>query len=695
MAVIRLFICLAAILVTACSREESAGPSSPTDNTLQTQAADSGLADWPLHGNDAGEQRFSSLDQINTSNVSELGLAWYADIQSIDGLVATPIIVNGIIYMTSTFANVVAVDGKTGEILWEFDPEVRLDLSIASSWAARINRGVAYLDGTLYVGTGDCRLVAVDANTGVKRWDVMTCDAAAGYGITGAPRIAGDKVIIGNMGADFGVRGYVSAYDAEHGDLIWRFWLVPGDPALGYEDDAMAMAAKTWTGDNYWQYGGGSAWDSISYDAELNLVYVGTDSAPVLPTQRSPEGGDNLFLCSIVALDADTGEYRWHYQTTPADAWHYDAAMQMVLADLQIARKERKVLMQAPKNGFFYILDRETGELIAADNYVTVNWAEGVDLKTGKPVENPAARFYLTSERSFTMMPSGSLGGHNWHAMSFNPQKGLMYIPVHEISANYRMGESLLYGGFTVDLYGIDPDDVSRLSRTGKLIAWEPATGTVRWEYRHPLPMNGGVLSSAGGLVFQGTAMGKFHIYHAETGKLLRQEPTQASVQAPPVSYAIGGEQYILLPAGAGGAGRLIAPRYAEAVRGPSRLLAYKLGGKAELPPVSDWRPAIPEPPEQSADDETVKRGKALFNEVGCALCHGVDAVVGYGNSAPDLRYAAAETHEKWEEIVLSGSRKKMGMLSFEDSLSSDDARAIQAFVIQQAKKAHTRLLER
>ena len=680
-------------MLIACSGEEGAVSvdlSSPEVKTRQTQAAVSGETDWPLHGNDAGELRFSPLDQVNTTNVDELGLAWYADIQSIDGLVATPIVVNGIVYITSTFANVVAVDGKTGVILWEFDPEVRLDLSTASSWASRINRGVAYLDGTLYVGTGDCRLVAVDAKTGVQRWDVMTCDAAAGYGITGAPRIAGDKVIIGNMGADFGARGYVSAYDAIHGELMWRFWLMPGDPGLGYENDALAMAARTWTGADYWQYGGGSAWDSISYDAELNLVYVGTDSAPVLPTQRSPEGGDNLFLCSIVALDADTGAYRWHYQTTPADAWHYDAAMHMVLADIEFDGKYRKVLMQAPKNGFFYILDRETGELISADNYVTVNWAEGVDLKTGRPIENPAARFYLTTEQAFTMMPSGSLGGHNWHAMSFNPHKGLMYIPVHEISANYRMGESLLYGGFTVDLYGIDPDDVSRLSQTGKLIAWDPAAGTVRWEYRHPLPMNGGVLSSAGGLVFQGTAMGMFHIYHAETGKLLWQRPTQASVQAPPVSYAIGGEQYILLPTGAGGAGRLIAPRYAEAIRGPSRLLAYKLGGEAKLPPASNWRPAMPEPPEQFADEITIERGRALFNEAGCALCHGIDAEVGYGNSVPDLRYASAETHGDWDEIVLSGSRKKMGMLSFADSLSADDARAIQAFVIQQAKKAYT-----
>ncbi len=644
--------------------------------------------DWPFHGNDPGEQRYSMLDRINTENVGELDLAWYADILSIDGLSATPIVVDGKIYLSSSFAIITALDGKTGEVLWEFDPQVQLDLGLFSSWAARINRGVAHLDGMLYVGTGDCRLVAVDAASGEKRWDVSTCDATAGYGITGAPRIAGDKIIIGNGGADFRTRGYISAYSAERGELMWRFWLVPGDPKNGHENEAMAMAAKTWTGDDYWTYGGGSAWDSMSYDPDLDMLYVGTDSSPVLPTTRSPGGGDNLFLCSIVALDASSGEYRWHYQTVPADAWHYDANMQMTLADLEINGKPRKVLMQAPKNGFFYVLDRQTGELLSANNYVAVNWAEGIDLETGRPIEKPEARFYRTAAGEFMLMPSGAIGGHNWHPMSYNPVTGLVYLPAHEIPARYSVGKSILYGGATVDFKGVDPFNKEKLAKVGRLLAWDPLSGEARWKQGHALPLNGGVLSSAGKLVFQGTATAEFNIHHAETGELLWQRGTQAAVQAPPASYAVDGEQYVILPVGAGGAGRFIAPRYGEAVRGPSRLLAYKLAGTASLPDPDTWAPPMPTPPPHTASEETVKRGGQLYNDVGCALCHGLDAEVGYGNAAPDLRYLTPEKHERWNDIVLSGERKKMGMLSFKDSLNEEDSAAIHSFVIHQAHLA-------
>lgn len=680
------------VVLSACSKDEEPTAYRPhlpsASRHGQPTVAVPVNVGWPMHGNDHGEQRFSPLNQIHSGNIHELDLTWYADIPSIDGLAATPVVVDGIIFMSTTFANIVALDAATGSTLWQFNPQVRLNFSLASSWAARINRGVAVWRDKVFVGTGDCRLVSVDKLTGKKEWDVETCDPSAGYGITGAPRAAGGKVFIGNMGADFGARGYISAYDADSGEFIWRFWMMPGDPAQGYEIDVLAMAAETWTGDNYWEYGGGSPWDSMSYDPELNLLFVGTDSAPVLPSQRSPRGGDNLFLSSIVALDADTGAYRWHYQTTPADAWHYDATMQLVLAELNIGGEQRKVIMQAPKNGFFYILDRASGELLSATGYVDMNWAMGVDMTTGRPVENPAARFYQTGEQEFELMPSGSLGAHNWHPMSFNPETGLVYIPVHNIPARYRMGESILYGGATVDLYGVDPDDTVRLSRTGSLLAWDPVAGKARWQYPHPLPMNGGVLSTAGDLVFQGTAHGEFKSYHAETGELLWQQPVQASVQAPPVSYAVDGEQYILLPAGAGGTARIIAPKYGDAARGPSRLLAYKLGGTVTLPPWTDDRPPIPEPPDITASLETIQRGKQLFNEIGCNLCHGIDAEVGFGNSAPDLRYLDREEHEQWDEIVLSGIRIMNGMPPFAAILTRDDSRAIHSFVISQTEKA-------
>ena len=644
--------------------------------------------DWPLHGNDAGELRYSSLDQICPDNVKDLGLAWFADIVAIDGFEATPIVVDGVIYISTGFSNVFAVDGRTGEILWEFYPGVKLDMSMFNSWAARINRGVAVLNDTVYVGTGDCRLVAIDARRGTKRWDITTCDATKEYGITGAPRVANGKVLIGNGGADSGSRGFVSAYDADTGEMVWRFWLVPGDPALGFENEAMEMAAKTWTGEEPWKYGGGSVWDSMSFDPELNLLYLGTASASALPSLRSPEGGDNLFLSSIVAVDADTGQYRWHYQTTPGEAWHYDAANHMILTELNIEGETRNVIMQAPKNGFFYVLDRETGELISANNYVEVNWAEGIDLNTGRPIENPKARFYQTAAQEFQLLPNGTLGGHNWQPMSFSPDTGLVYLPAHGTPGLYRMGDSILFAGATAQYYGVDPDDDEKMKQVGKLLAWDPITQAARWQVNHSLPMNGGVLSSAGNLVFQGTASGEFHIYHAESGELLWKRDTYTSVQASPVTYAVDGEQYVLVPAGAGGTARISLPRYGDAVHGPSRLLAYKLHGSATLPEPGTWQPELPQPPEQTAASETIARGKKLFDNAGCKVCHGVDAEVGYGNSPPDLRYMTKEKHAQWDEVVMAGSRTALGMPSFSAWLGKDDSKALQAFVIDQANIA-------
>ena len=676
-----------------CAVITSASAAEPTKAAQVTQEravdASEDSSNWLLHGGTYSEQRFSPLDQINADNVSELGLAWFAEIPSIDGLVATPLVVDGVIYMTTSFANVLALDGKTGKILWQFDPEVRVDFGFGNSWASRVNRGVAAWHGKLYVGTGDCRLVAIDATLGTRIWETKTCDPEGGYGITGAPRVANGNVYIGNFGADMGARGYVDAYDAETGELVWRFYTMPGDPSEGYSSKAMAKAAKTWTGDIWWKNGGASVWDAIVYDPELNQLYVGTDSAPLLPNVRSPEGGDNLFTCSIVALDADTGEYRWHYQTVPADAWHYDAAMHIVLAELKVGGKKRKVLMQAPKNGFFYVVDREKGELISANNFVPVNWATHVDLASGRPVELPGARFYETARERAHVTPSG-IGGHNWHPMSYSPKTGLVYIPVHEYGAEFRVSE-LTKESASYDGYGVDPDDTVQMSRIGKLIAWDPKTQSLEWEAPHTLPMNGGVLSTAGDLVFQGTATGEFHAYDAATGKRLWRHAARSSVQAPPIGYEIDDQQYVLLPVGWGGAARLGLPKYgvSKNSRGPSRLLAYKLGGKSELPHADTVAPELPKPPDQTASEEKILEGERLFHEAACAYCHGVGAETIPGGSVPDLRYLTRDKHVQWHAIVLGGSRRKMGMIPFHEMLSVEDSAAIQAYVIEKARKAY------
>lgn len=646
---------------------------------------------WPLHGGDHGEQRFSKLTQINDKNINKLGLVWYADVLSIDGLLATPIVVDGIIYLSSTFANVFAFDAKTGEEIWHFDPQVRLDTSIIGSWASRVNRGVAFYEGKVFVGTGDCRLIAIDADKGTKIWETLTCDPLQNYGVTGAPRVAGNKIFIGNGSSDMGVRGYVTAYDTSTGKQLWRFWTVPGDPELGFENDAMAMAAKTWTGNGWWKNGGGAAWDSLTYDPDFNHLYIGTDSALPWDTNvRSPEGGDNLFLNSIVAVDADTGEYKWHYQTVPADAWDYNANNQMTLADLEIDGKKRKVLMQAPKNGFFYVIDRKDGKLVSANNYVRVNWASGIDIKTGRPIENPEARYYLNHDGRARVYPS-IWGAHNWHPMSYSPLTGLVYIPAQDLPTTYRLEKDAMLGGVFIDLYGYQENDPDRPQKLSKLVAWDPVTQTERWSVQDSLPFNGGVLSTAGKLVFEGTATGHFNAFNADSGKKLWSVKVGSAMRTGPVSYSIEGEQYILAAVGWGGASRFQAPQYGatQGARGPSRLFAFKLGGDAAMPTFYKPDEVQPKPPQQFASKETIERGAVLFEVMVCSLCHGQDARGAGGGSVPDLRYMTAETHEQWQDIVLGGIRKEMGMLSFSELLSVEDADAIRAFVIEQAHELY------
>ncbi|MCC7463500.1 MAG: PQQ-dependent dehydrogenase, methanol/ethanol family [Gammaproteobacteria bacterium] len=656
-------------------------------------AADREPGNWMSHGRTYDEQRFSPLDKINAANVKDLGLAWYADLDTNRGQEATPIVVDGALYVSTAWSMVKAYDAATGKLLWAYDPKVQRDV-IVNGCCDAVNRGVAVWKGKVYVGVLDGRLVALDAATGKEAWSVVTVDQNKPYTITGAPRVVKDKVIIGNGGAEFGVRGYVTAYDAATGKQVWRFYTVPGDPAQGFESKAMELAAQTWTGEWWTLGGGGTVWDSIVYDPALDLLYIGVgNGAPWNQAYRSPGGGDNLFLSSIVALRPDTGEYVWHFQETPGETWDFTATQQIILADLSIDGKPRKVAMQAPKNGFFYVIDRETGKFISARPYAPMNWATGVDPVTGRPIEVPEARFYKTGK--LWMQTPGAAGAHNWQPMAFNPQTGLVYIPEQELTFPYlhEADWKPAARGFNNALDGVptvmpaDPK-IRRAAldaEKGNLIAWDPVAQKEVWRVVHYGPWNGGVLTTAGNLVLQGSTTGQFNAYRADNGAPLWSSEAQTAVMGGPMSYTVKGEQYIAVMAGWGGVfpmppGVLALKTGKEYNR--SRLLVYKLGGRAQLPPLVE--PPVQElnPPPATARPERVEQGKALYTRY-CAACHG-DAAVS-GHLVADLRYSVYLANDDWFEVVLNGKLGSLGMAGFGVAINRDQAAAIRDYVIQRA----------
>jgi len=696
--------CIAIILV-ACGKQE------PT-NTNESQAsaaadtrtawvdveriqnADSEPGNWLAHGRTFDEQRYSPLDQVTIDTVGDLELAWYTDLDTHRGQEATPIVVDGVLYSTSAWSKVQAVDAKTGRMLWQYDPQVPGIWDVRACCGVQ-NRGPAIWQGRVISATLDGRLLALNAETGELIWEINTTDQEQSYTITGAPRIIGDKIIIGNGGAEFGVRGYVTAYDLESGEQIWRFYTVPGNPADGFEDEIQAMAAKTWTGEWWTLGGGGTAWDSFAYDPELNLVYVGTgNGSPWARVHRSPGGGDNLFLASIVALDADTGDYQWHYQTVPGDTWDYTAVQHMILADLEIDGRQRKVLMQAPKNGFFYVLDRVTGELISAENIMPTNWATHIDMKTGRPVETIDARYdeMLAAKK---IVP-GSSGAHNWQPMTYSPETGLVYIPTHQIAEVYRVQEEFDPQSMGANL-GInywDPyGEVIELAEElgpelqGHLLAWDPVAQKEVWRVTHSMFENGGLLSTAGNLVFQGTADEELVAFNATTGERIWSSDTQTGVLAPPITYSVDGEQYVAVVVGWGAVlpnlfGMLLN---ADGQRmNISRILAYKINGGAALPP-KPALPDIPPAPEMFGSEEQIANGGGLYERY-CAICHGITAIA--GGAIPDLRHSAfINSQEAFDSIVLEGALLDKGMPSWAQVVSSEDTEAIRAFIVAMANQ--------
>ena len=647
---------------------------------------------WLSTGRTYDEQRHSPLDQVNQKTVSDLGLAWYWDTGTRRGLEATPIAVDGVLFTTGTWSVVWAHDARTGELLWEYDPHV------PRAWAQYaccdvVNRGVAAWKGRVYVGTLDGRLVALDAGTGEPVWDVDTVPKDRAYTITGAPRIVKGKVIIGNGGAEYGVRGYITAYDAASGEQLWRFYTVPGNPEDGFESADMELAAATWQGGKWWEIGGGgTAWDSMAYDPELNLLYIGTgNGSPWNRYIRSPGGGDNLYLSSIVAIDADTGRRVWHYQTTPGDTWDYTAVQHLILADIEIAGRMRQVIMQAPKNGFFYVIDRTNGEFISAEAYVPVTWATHVDQETGRPVENPDAHYANEAKR----IRPGPLGGHNWHPMTYHPGTGLVYIPALDLRFDYAQDNAFRYSpeiwNLGIDVQQTAPppsaeENIENLRNIkGFLAAWDPVSQREVWRVQHATAWNGGLLSTAGDLVFQGRADGRFAAYAADTGELLWESPTYTGIIAAPVSYSIDGEQYITVVAGWGGAYGLAtgAPRHRDNVLTDGRILTYKLNGQAQLPQPEVTYLAVPTPPAMDYTAEQVERGGAVFHTY-CSVCHGPG--IGTSGTIANLMYANQATHDIWNAIVVDGAYRERGMPAFSHALDAAGAQDIRAYVIDRAK---------
>ncbi len=687
--------------LASCNR--AAGDDIDDARLLAAQGDD---ANWITYGRNYEEQRYSPLDQIDTASVGDLGLAWYADMDTARGQEATPLVMDGKLYLTTAWSKVKAYDAATGTELWSYDPQVPGETA-AKACCDVVNRGLAAWGDALFLGTLDGRLVKLDRDTGKVVWEKVTVDQDQSYTITGAPRVIDGKVMIGNGGAEFGVRGYFAAYDADDGEELWRFYTVPEGDEGADAPAYLRKAARTWSGDTLTGEdgigGGGTVWDAMAYDADLDLLYVGVgNGSPWNRAYRSPGAdgrgtGDNLYLSSIVAVRPGTGEYVWHYQTTPGETWDFTATQHIMLADLDMGGTTRKVLMQAPKNGFFYVLDRETGEFISGDPYVTVNWASGIDAN-GRPIENPETRIDRTGKPA--LVTPGALGGHNWHPMAFHPGEGLVYIPAFEAGmlyapqADWKPDRARGFNiGFDMGAGDLPADEGFRRevagTINGKLIAWDPVARRARWTVEYPGPWNGGLLATGGGLVFQGTAGSEFNAYNAATGDRLWSFPAQTGVVAPPITYTVGGTQYVAVLAGWGGAfalsvdGQLIAKD--RPVRNVSRLLVFKLGADGELPAEASFAKAPLDPPPSRASAATIAMGGKAYARY-CSVCHGPGAV---GSTVlPDLRRSGAlENKAAWMSIVHDGMLQDSGMASFRDSLSREQMDAVREWIIYRANE--------
>ena len=691
----------AALALAGCKQTASEGSAPPTSGVTDAMIAAADGNEWLTYGRDYGEQRFSPLDQVNDQTVGQLGLAWSADLDTARGQEATPLVHDGVLYVTSAWSKVYAYDAKTGALKWSYDPKVpRETLPVACCDA--VNRGVALYGDKVYVATLDGDLVALNQSDGSVAWRTQVVPDKVNYTITGAPRVAHGKVFIGSGGAEYRARGFLAAYDWQTGKQLWRFHTVPGDPADGAENDAMKQAAKTWSGEWWKLGGGGTVWDSITYDPTTNLVLFGTGNAePWNPAANGrlggrKEGDDNLYTSSIVAVNADTGEYAWHYQETPQDQWDYDSDAQITLADLMVDGQPQHVVLHAPKNGYFYMLDAKTGKLLSGTPWTAQNWTTGIDPVTGRPAINPEARYDKTGKLWVSLPGAG--GAHSWQPMSYSPKTGLMYIPANNAGFPYLAQKDWKASdiGFQtgMDSAGTAMPAIPKVrndtlaATTGALVAWDPVAKKVAWSVPYKGPWNGGTLATAGNLVFQGTATEEFSAYSADKGRKLWSFPTQTGVIAAPMSYSIDGQQYVAVLAGWGGVWD-IATGVLAAKSGPprniSRLLVFRLGASGTLPPAPPLNKLVLDPPAFTGTTAQASHGADVFGRY-CSVCHGDAAVAGALN--PDLRRSGAlNSADAFRQIVIDGALHENGMVSFQAALNAGDAEAVRQYVIMRANE--------
>jgi quinohemoprotein ethanol dehydrogenase len=656
--------------------------------------------EWLSYGRDYAEQRFSPLKQVNEYNVDQLGLAWFAEMDTARGQEATPLVHDGVLYVTTAWSMVKAYDAKTGKPLWAFDPKVPRS-TLYRACCDAVNRGVALYGDKVFVAALDGRLIALDQKTGSVIWSKTVVANQTDYTITGAPRVVKGRVLIGSAGSEYKARGSISAYDPETGKEVWRFNTVPGNPAQGFGKEgvnkaAHEAAAKTW-GNKWWELGGGgTVWDSITYDPETNLVLFGTGNAEPWNPAANGREGDSLYTSSIVAVNADTGQYVWHFQETPEDRWDFDSDQQITVADVMIGGQKRHVAMHAPKNGHVYVLDVKTGKFISGTPWVPVNWATGLDPETGRPSINPEARYEKTG-KAFISLP-GAVGAHSWQPQSYSPKTGYLYIPTNLAAYPYMAAKDWKAGsfGWSIGLDGyavampadLKAQDDAKVATTGQLVAWDVVNKKPAWKVDLLGPSNGGVLSTAGNLVFQGTAGGEFVAYTADKGEKLWSFPAQSGIIAAPMTYAIDGEQYVAILVGWGGVWDVATGVLANkggAGRNISRLMVFKLGASGQLPAPPPMNQMVLDPPPFNGTLAQATKGGQLYGRY-CAMCHGDAAISGSLN--PDLRHSGTiGSAEALKAIVIGGQLHEMGMVSFKAALKAPDAEAIRMYLIKRANE--------
>jgi quinohemoprotein ethanol dehydrogenase len=685
------------MVIAGCAKKETtaeanpllANPAAVTQERLLKGTADT--AQWATYGGGYSEQRYSPLQKIDATTVGQLGLAWFADYDTNLDVHGTPLYVDGVLYVSTSWNHLYAFDAKTGKQLWHYNARVPGEW-LRNVCCGNVSRGIAAYEGKIYMGTLDARLVAIDAKTGREAWSTDTIigdhnDPLNRYSITMAPRIARGKVFIGASGGEFGVRGWIAAFDAATGKQVWRFYNVPGDPAKGFENEQMKQAAATWSGEWWKLGGGGSVWDAAIYDPETDLLIYGTgNGTPWNQANRDPKGGDNLYIASIIALKAETGEYVWHYQATPGDTWDYDSVSPMMTADLTVGGEKKHVVIQPNKNGYLYVLNAADGKLLSADAFTEVNWSTGVDMKTGRPKVVAASKY---NKEGWNLAP-GVQGGHSWHPNAYSPDTGLLYIPTWEAyfpmvkDPNYKpsTGGFNLGIAFSVNAAATNLKPTDKTGITGRLKAWDPVARKVVWEteaFMDNRP-SGGVLATAGGLVFAGNGAGKqLRAYDAKTGKQVWRFDAQTAVFAPPITYELDGQQYLAASVGgnAAAAGGYYAPGYA-------RMLVFAIGGTAKLPPNQSYTPPPLDPPASTASAEVIKRGGEVYNQY-CSVCHGQDGVQQRGTFPNLMVSPMLHSQQAFDQVVLQGVRQERGMANFSKDLAAADSAAVREYLISRA----------